>query len=828
MTAEKGTSLFFIRTALEPSFNMNTIHNQQPVALVPEIGESQPTDRENKFSDSLSECLKQQHDGALDILLQDALQDRNPRMIGIVGRHLIHANVGQRQAILDWTRMLSHEQLDEFNAQWHPIAAQLQKKQSAREHKLHDLLKNALQPVNASYLPRVLALIGKIQSPRLVDVVAEQFARANEHQGQVMIDWVATLPSDLAMRFMNGLHPVQESLSKRAQLLTYVTDNNSSVFRYLDARSMARLGLVSRGIRQSTMERPRFEAVGLMKDFPAFHALPENECHARCLEFLERVPPSECLETKVEAITQMAKHIFFLPKEYRSGMRSHLLSFIDILLPPHLRAQPLTALMTSLQCEPVFIHRAFKTHPTYPDWRLPDPVHVGVRRKNEMEALDATQFQALWHSAMNLDPEWQKPVITALLHPAQGCHGWTNTVLKAVHESDNERWKSTVLLALSDCYPNISLHSDEQADVVLSLMKKTKGTGPDFLALELLPDFIAKNIGFSAKEFKHLLNFIAELTPSDAQKPALIALAETLEHTWTSDYDLYDNCAAMLDVCQKTKDPELAYTLLLAVNKGIRRLGEDGSKFLGRRGISPLVSKMVREAEEAARRYDGVPRLALHMALETRDIVGEVTLDDSRRLDSRTLTALAGNDSSAKAARSHLQQFPESNHPELLVALMKQQWMSLDRQGKATDLSQDIEYFIHAIGQLPPKQQTRPLRALMHLCAYCDAPGLSPHLQALGELCRQSPWKAELLASLADQCIGKVYRVDRKAILMPLAFFDAIRSDMPQMNEVDQCAAYFALHDMAICYPEQTATTLLATLQPVFEDLSRKTPKRWH
>lgn len=859
---------------------MNTIGiPSPPPARAPENGESQPTDRENQFSDLLSECLKQQHDGALDILLQGALQDSNPRMIGIVGRHLIQASVGQRQAIVNWTRMLSHEQLDEFNAQWHPIKTQLQTKQTAREHKLHELLKNTLQSANASYLPRVLAWIGKSQSARLVDVVAGQFFHANEPQRQVMVDWVVTLPTDLALRFVDRLPTLRETLSqrhphiavhlaqasgqaelcaavgrqyhratgssigeidrwsetlnapereaflggKRARLLAYVADNNSSLFRYLDAQSMARLGLVSRDIRRTAMARPRFEAAGLMKDFPAFHALPENECHARSLEFLRRVEQSECPETKVEALTQLAKHLFFMPAIHRGQVRATLLSCVNALQPAYLRAQPLAALMASQQSEPVFIRRAFKAHPMFPDWRLLEPVNMGPWREHTIEPLDPDQFRALWQSAMNLDQEWQKPLMTALLRMPWGRDGRVGDVLKDVLESDNEHWKSTLLPALSDCFPSINLHSEEQVEVLLSLMKKTKGTGPEFLALALLPDFIAKKIYHSAKGFKILLNFISTWTPGDLQKPALLALAETLEHTWASDQELYDNCAAMLEVCRKTEDQQLEYALRLALNKGIRRLNEvfsQGSGFLS------AVSRMVKEAEESAQKFKGLSRLALDTALGSLDIAGDVPLDRSRCVEPRTLIALAGGDHSAQAVRSHLQQFPESNHPELLVVLIKQQWTLLHRQFAATDLSQDIEFFIQAIGQLPAEQQTRPLRALLHLCSFSDAQGVSKHLLALGELCRQSPMKAELITGLADQCIGKVWPHGREAIAMPLDLFEAIYSDMSRMSDVDRCAVYFALQDVAERYPEQIAPVQLAKLEPVFEHLKQQTPPR--
>lgn len=834
-------------------------------------GESQPTDREKKFSDLLSASLKQQHDGALDILLQGALEDSNPRMVGIVGRHLIHASAGQRQAIVNWTRMLSHEQLDEFHAQWHPIKAQVQARQTAREHKLHELLKKALQSANASYLPRVLAWIAKSQGARLVDVVASQFFHANEPQRQVMVDWVVTLPTDLAMRFVDGVPTLREALSqrdphiafhleqareqadlcaevgrqyhratrssigeidrwsetlnapereafrggKRAQCLDYVIEGNSHVLDYLDARSMARLGLVNRGIRDNLLKHSRHEAMAAMKHFPPFHRAGPSSSYESFQENLSLTDTFKCVATKSEWLTKLAEQIYFFPLRDRQPARAELLRHINQLTPPHLRAQALTALMITTQTVPIFTRRARD------GWSLESEVRVEPARVlREGGEIDEEALRELWQSAMNLDGTRSNQPMAALLHRSWGRPDLINEILREVHDSGNEHWKSTVLSAVNGCYQSINLHSEEQAQVLFSLMLKAQGPGPDFLAEKLLPDFITSKVYQSPEGFGMLLRFISSLTPEHRQKPSLIALADTLEHTWVNDYGLVENCAAMLKVFRTTEDKDLRYHLLLAMNKGLCRL----QRMLSRGPSQTAVSRMAQEADEAANAFEGNQKMALKVARGLFKTERKPTLDWSNPIEPRTLAALAGESELSDHVMDHLKAFPESLHPDVLIALIKCQWNQQRRAHGTAGSSKNLGFFIDAIGQLPQEQQARPLRALMHLCSACEAEGVSKNLISLGELCRQSLQRAEFLSSLAAQCVGQLERNHRQPIQLPVELFESICNDTLRMSDFDRSVAYFALQDIALLYPDEIARTQLAKLRAIYDRLVERTP----
>lgn len=837
-------------------------------------GESQPTDREKKFSDLLSASLKQQHDGALDILLQGALEDSNPRMVGIVGRHLIHASAGQRQAIVNWTRMLSHEQLDEFHAQWHPIKAQVQARQTAREHKLHELLKKALQSANASYLPRVLAWIAKSQGARLVDVVASQFFHANEPQRQVMVDWVVTLPTDLAMRFVDGVPTLREALSqrdphiafhleqareqadlcaevgrqyhratrssigeidrwsetlnapereafrggKRAQCLDYVIEGNSHVLDYLDARSMARLGLVNRGIRDNLLKHSRHEAMAAMKHFPPFHRAGPSSSYESFQENLSLTDTFKCVATKSEWLTKLAEQIYFFPLRDRQPARAELLRHINQLTPPHLRAQALTALMITTQTVPIFTRRARD------GWSLESEVRVEPARVlREGGEIDEEALRELWQSAMNLDGTRSNQPMAALLHRCWGRPDLINEILREVHDSGNEHWKSTVLSAVNGCYQSINLHSEEQAQVLFSLMLKAQGPGPDFLAEKLLPDFITSKVHQSPEGFGMLLRFISSLTPEHRQKPSLIALADTLEHTWVNDYGLVENCAAMLKVFRTTEDKDLRYHLLLAMNKGLCRL----QRMLSRGPSQTAVSRMAQEADEAANAFEGNQKMALKVARGLFKTERKPTLDWSNPIEPRTLAALAGESELSDHVMDHLKAFPESLHPDVLIALIKCQWNQQRRAHGTAGSSKNLGFFIDAIGQLPQEQQARPLRALMHLCSACEAEGVSKNLISLGELCRQSLQRAEFLSSLAAQCVGQLEWNHRQPIQLPVELFESICNDTLRMSDFDRSVAYFALQDIAQLYPDEIATTQRAKLRAIYDRLVERTPLRY-
>lgn len=740
---------------------------------------SQPTDRRKEFADIFSASLEQQCDGALNIMLEGARKDRDPEMVRLVGQHLVHANADQRQTIVSWTTTLSHEQRAVFDSG----------SQTG--------LRNALEQ-NHPCLGVHLELVR--QNDGLCREIGYLYKHAAGWAIAEIDRWSETLDSDQLDAFLGG---------KRAKLLTYATDK-SSLLDYMDANSMARLSLVSKEIQTQTMKRPRFEAVNLMKDFPDCHRLPTHIWVVQCEKFLHRIMSSECAETKVEGLTRMAGHIF--PRFCQYSMRQELLAAINTIQPSYLRAQPLAALMTSVQKQPVFTSPApyiFMEYPD-PDWPGYDLLGVGpLRVEVAEEDRDEFTLRALWQSAMNLDPEWQRPVMTALLNRSCGPYYLINTILKEVHESDNEHWKSTLLIALGDCYRSIDLHNEAQAEVVLTLMKQTKGEGPEFLALKLLPDYIAKKGRLNLEEFSILLDFISTLAPS-LQKPSLLALAETLAYRYAHSEVLNGQIEAMLKVCQATEDRDFEYALRLEVNKGIHHL-----EWHHRDMISHV--RFEKEALAAVDRFEGDQRTALLVTLGRARISDILTTNLSKRIDTRTLIALAatGQWEEADALKSHLLQFPESDPPKLLVALIR-------RGGRI-----DINYFVDAIRQLPVEQQTQPLRALMYRCRHASAQEMSQRVLALGELCRQSPCRAEMLRSLSLHCIGAMGTHTREAVPMPLELFDAIHNDIARMSDVDRCAAYFALKGVVGLYAEEVAAPQRAKLQTVFESLERLKPAHW-
>lgn len=738
---------------------MNPFHRISSPSEHPLINSySQPTDQGKEFANRFSASLEQQCDGELSTMLEVARKDRDPEMVRLVGQHLVHANADQRQTIVRWTTTLSLEQRAVFDA-----GSQTD-------------LRNAL----------------------------EQNHPCEEAKAKVD-RWCKLLDGDQSQAFVEG---------KRAGLLSHLTRKyiGTKLTEHLDALSMARLSLVSKQIRTQIMEHPRFEAVDLMKDFPDRHQLNSDLWVAQCKSFLKRIQQSACVETKVEGLTRMARQLF--PYNDWDNMRLQLLAAINELQPSHIRAQPLAALMTSVQNLPSFTSQVLLRpgQGQYPD---PDchgyDIPLAQIKHTEFRKEDGSDLmlRQLWQSAMNLDPGWQKPVMTALLNRSCGRPELIDTILKEVHESDNEHWKSTLLIALGDCYQPIRLNGRADADekrveAVLTLMQQTKG-GPEFLADRLLPDFIAKRGRLDLQEFSILLNFISALAPSDLQRPSLLALGETLACSFDSGDVLDKKIAAMLKVCEATEDRNFEYALRLEVNKGIDRLWRDSEY------EDTNVRRFQRESWRATARFEGNQKTALLATLGYADISDVLTTNLSKRIGTRTLIALAATSQldEVDALIPHLLQFPKENSPELLVALIK--------KFECTD----INYFVDAIGQLPMEQQARPLRALMYRFSYANAREFGQHVLALGELCRQSPRKAEMLWNLSILCTGVIQNRMREAVPLPVELFDAIHNDMARMSDVDRSATYFALNEMVGLYPEEIATTRRAKLQTVFKGLQK-------
>ncbi len=279
----------------------------------------------------------------------------------------------------------------------------------------------------------------------------------------------------------------------------------------------------------------------------------------------------------------------------------------------------------------------------------------------------------------------------------------------------------------------------------------------------------------------------------------------------------------MLEVFRTTEDKDLRYHLLLAMNKGLRRLQRMPSG-----GPSQTaVSRMIQEVDEAANAFEGNQKMALKVARGLFKHERNPTLNWSSPIEPRTLAALAGESQLGSQVMEHLKMLPRSHHPDVLIALIECQWNQQRHAHGTAGSSKNLGFFIDAIGQLPQEQQARPLRALMHLCSVCEAEGVSKNLISLGELCRQSPQRAEFLSSLAAQCVGQMERNHRQPIQLPVELFESICNDTLRMSDFDRSVAYFALQDIAQLYPDEIATTQRAMLGAIYDRLVERTPRRY-